>query len=57
MYRYEVIVPEKKRGLIILVTFSSSNPTTIHGFGLLHQIIPGFSILDEWALISQFKIL
>jgi len=46
MYLYEVIVPEKKRGLIILVTLF-----------LLHQIIPGFSILDELALISQFKFL
>ena len=53
MYLYEVIVPEKKSGLIIPVTlFPLVTLQPFMDFGLLHQIIPGFSVLDELALIS-----
>jgi hypothetical protein len=59
VYLYEVTVPEKKRCLIILVTLFLLLLTLqpFMGFGLLHQIIPGFSILDELVLISQFQFL
>jgi hypothetical protein len=33
---------------------SSSYTTTLHGFSLLHQIIPCFSISDDLNSFSQF---
>jgi hypothetical protein len=36
-----------------LLCFSSSNTKPYMGFGLLHQFIPGFSILAEMDPISQ----
>ena len=55
VYLYEVIVCEKNRCLIILVTILLLTLQPFMGFGLLHQIIPGFSIFDL-AVISRSPV-
>jgi hypothetical protein len=58
VYLYEVIVPGKEEGFNnSCYTFLLLTLQPFVGFGLLHQIIPGFSFLDELALISQFQFL